>query len=447
MNDAAALITAQVQTEAKVLAAWFADQRFAGAWRPQAELFAVPAHRAIAEVCAERGHGFTEDGLVLELKRRDKLKLFDGGHDGVIGLLSGTPWVADPWRELERLRELNGMRVLRDTAQSALVALREGTTLDALQGVFSGGLRDSSAAAGANMQSLRAAMAEAYHDVTRGDRRPGCITGSAKVDYATGGIRPELCWVVGAETSWGKSAWGLHVADLNMALGRRVLVVTCEDPPKLYGRRMLARRARVNAWRLRDNNLSAAEHSRIAEVIDAGEAQPSFLRGIGVPAERIAADIRSAVASEGVELVLVDYVQAMRAAKDQARREEVGYCARIVTDAIKSSGAAGVIFSQITIDPNKKRPDKHSIRENKDVANEADAVLLGYFQNEDELDVHGQKTGRRRTRWVHLDKNKDGPAGANVELGWNPIWAGFEIDEDYDQRVYDMREGRAEAAE
>jgi replicative DNA helicase len=427
------LVTQQIEAEKRVLAAWFADPRFRAAWVPDPGLFSSPGHRALAEVCSERP-GATDTAAVLELRRRDKLKLFEGGAEGVVTLLEGTPWVADPWAEVGRLRELNGLRALRDGVQSALTAVREGQGLDAVQGLVSEALRASSAACGSNVLTVQGVLDLARVQAVRPDEGDGCVTGTRELDGATGGIRPGYVWVFGADTSYGKSSWLLHVADLNLQRGRRVLVVSGEDPPELYGRRLLARRARMNAWALRDRRLSVGQHRDLTRVVQEAETTPFFLDGRGIAAERLASGIRALVLGEGIELVLVDYLQCFRVAtKLQDRRTEVAHVARTFTDAIKATGAGGVLFSQITVDTNKKTPDKHSIRESRDVSNAAEVVLLGYEERpEEELDHLGHKTGKEvRRKMLFLDKNKDGERGLRVEVAWNNVWAGFEPDADY----------------
>src|SRR5690606_40381223 len=75
--------------------------------------------------------------------------------------------------------------------------------------------------------------------------------------HAAGGMRAchvtgvQTCalpiWVFGADTSWGKSSLFVSVADENLRRGKRILIVSAEDPPSLYGDRLLSRRAQVRS--------------------------------------------------------------------------------------------------------------------------------------------------------------------------------------------------------
>jgi replicative DNA helicase len=436
------LYEARVKAEASTLSAWFYDERFRAAFVPPIELFSLPTHRAIAEICADRGTALTPDGLVLELQRRDRLKLWTDQAEGALGVIHGTPAILDPWRAVDALRELASIRALQDGLQIALAKVQEGASLSELQEATSAALRSASDAGGVQVAMVQDMLARSLERATTRDRPKGCVTGSSAIDRVTGGIRPKFVWVMGADTSWGKSSWVVMVSDLNLARDRRPLIVSGEDEEDIYADRLATRRARINAWRYSRARMSAGEIQDVTQVVADAERKPLFLPGIGRSAEKLAADIRSMVRSEGVDLVFVDYLQAFGCAKQlKERRLEVAYIARTFTDAIKQSGAAGVLMSQITVDPNKKRPDKHSIRESRDVSNAAEAVLLGYAEEEGVSDAHGVKQLRdgepekRERKMLFLDKNKAGPRNIRVELGWNAVWAGFEADADYEQQA------------
>ena len=66
-------------------------------------------------------------------------------------------------------------------------------------------------------------------------KRDNCVTGVQELERAAGGIRPGFVWVVGGDTNTGKSTWLVHVADENLKRGKRVLIVSVEDAPSLYG--------------------------------------------------------------------------------------------------------------------------------------------------------------------------------------------------------------------
>jgi predicted ATP-dependent serine protease len=153
--------------------------------------------------------------------------------------------------------------------------------------------------------------------------------------------------------------------------------------------------------------MSGAEHDRaVAAVNEAGATgdRPVMLDGRGRPVELLARDITAHVATHDIRLVLVDYLQCIGAEwRAQDRRGEINHVARTLTDAIKTSGAAGMLASQLT---------GEDIRESRDVEHAAEVVLIGR-KNDD-----GSKT-------LHIKKNKTGPADAVLSLDWDHVTGSF----------------------
>jgi hypothetical protein len=231
-----------------------------------------------------------------------------------------------------------------------------------------------------------------------------------ELDQLTGGFVRGLVTVLGAVTSWGKTSYALMVADEGLRAGERVLYVSGEDHESICGRRLLARRAGVSALRLREGVLRTNEHNNIAAVINDAEDVPWFLDAVGKPAEW-AAKAAAEIAREGhYGLLIFDYLQAFTSSrKTQDRRNEVTAVARCFADAAKSSGAAGLILSQLK---RREFPDKpptmHDLKESGDVENMAEVVLLGHLDHRGTETVAGHEVHLYR-RLVAVGKNKDGP--------------------------------------
>jgi replicative DNA helicase len=247
----------------------------------------------------------------------------------------------------------------------------------------------------------------AYQEMTRTDPA-GYRCGVVEVDKATGGLKPGHVWVIGAPTNWGKSSLLIAIADHHLsAHSSGVLLVTCEDATRLLFTRWLSRRAKINGKRARDARLRDDELERAAYEVNrvGARTQPVMVDGRGRSVEALSDDIRALVAAHGIRLVLVDYLQCMKAElKAQDRRAEINHIGRMLTDAIKTSGAAGVIASQLTGD---------DIRESRDIEHAAEVVLIGRKSDTGALSLF-------------LKKNKTGPSGFDTELQWDPESGTFE---------------------
>lgn len=420
-------VAAAQDAGARVLSAWLTDEAFRKAYQPEADLFVGQTQSTIATLAALLGPALDPDVLLYELSQRGLLEKA-GGLEAVEALAWATPASVDPWQHVAALREAAAGRRLKADLAALLAELDQGAldfaaaearAAEALRAARATGSRE-------RMLSMRDLFHAAHERMLKAPKKSRISTGMLVIDNATGGIAPETCWLMAAETNWGKTSFLCLLVLLALARGLRPGIVTGEDSPELMGRRLLAARAEVSATRLRDRKLDRLEHKRILAEVQRAEGAQMVLDARRMPIERVASEIQSATRSEGIDLWLLDYVQVFDSA--QAYETEVvriGRVARRFTDAVKIAGVAGVAFSQIT--PDGSKPNKYSARGNKDLANAAECILVGYKEKTDERDEAGQVIERRM---ILLDKNKDGPCPVTTEIEWDRKSACFRADRD-----------------
>lgn len=275
------------------------------------------------------------------------------------------------------------------------------------------------------VRTMAAVLGGVFERASKARPSRGVPCGVEHLDVLLGGFRPGRVCVLGASTSWGKSSFAVMTTDVGMRVGARILLVSGEDAEDMYGQRIMARRSGVHAIKLRDGGpFDARDLSQMAQVANDAEAEPFFLNGIGKPAEYLAKAITNIVAETTADLVIVDYIQAFSCSKKcQDRRNEVTHIFRTFADAIKSSGAAGLILSQLRRLEENERPTVHDLKESGDVENGAEHVLLGYSVTPKARD--GQQPPERK-RYALVAKNKDGPAvDEPIEMLFDPMTASF----------------------
>lgn len=255
----------------------------------------------------------------------------------------------------------------------------------------------------------------------------GCPTGHYELDSVTGGLKPGFVWVFGADTSWGKSSFLVMLADNCIRQKRKVLIVSAEDSEKIYGDRLLLRRSQISADNLRKRKLSKEEHEKVAAALSKAEDVPVFLDARGRNVEWICDQVKRLIKEHGIDVVAYDYLQAFDNEKrQQDRRNQVTYIARVLTDSVKTLDVAGIIFSQITVTEGKGHPDKHSIRESRDVSNAAEVVMLGFTPEKEIQNKRGDVLVAAGQKAVLVDKCKDGPRGGLFGMNWNTVSACFD---------------------
>lgn len=276
-------------------------------------------------------------------------------------------------------------------------------------------------------------LLSASHDravIVKGSGPKLITTTHGDVDDITGGFQREFVWVIGADTSWGKSSLAVAVADENIKRGNRVLIVPVEDSDKLYADRLMVRRSGVpmdvfRKHRHGRSELSADQRSALARVAHTAEDVPVYIDGRGKPVEWIAKKTAEIIRRENIDLVMFDYLQAFDNQKPQTdRRNQLNYIARLLTDTVKTAGAAGAIFSQLTIKDAAESPDRHSIKDSRDVTNAAEVVALGWEARKPFTLKNGDQVNEG-DKILLIDKNKDGVPKMRNKMDWDSARACF----------------------
>lgn len=390
--------------EGSLLWAWVDGPSFRSRWTPVPTEFSTDRCAAMAAACCAmlasglRTNPATQ--LVDTLRSSGALNKYWPFGRG----LESSPSLA-PDEDLSRWTTLRIRFALRQRLVEVVSGMTLGGDLNRERQDLLEAIRGASVSSPIPAISLPDGLRDAYQQATAARTR-SYSSGLEPLDRLVGGLRPGYVWVLGAPTNWGKSSLLLALADHHLATrSTGVLLVTCEDAPSLLMSRWLAKRSGVNGMKLRDGSLDELEMDDATAAISAArDKRPVMLDGRGHSVEHIARDIEAHVAAHSIRLVLVDYLQCITADREtQDRRAEINHVARTLTDAIKRSGAAGVLASQLT---------GEDIRESRDVEHAAEVVLIGR-KNDD-----GDRT-------LFVKKNKSGSADAVIILGWDSNTGSF----------------------
>jgi replicative DNA helicase len=164
------------------------------------------------------------------------------------------------------------------------------------------------------------------------------------------------------------------------------------------------------------------ERGEIVRVAGAAETSPFLINCIGKTAEFAAQAISDLVREEGIDLVIVDYLQRIKTERRlQDRRNEVTYATATISDAIKISGAAGMLLSQLKRLQDGKKPTNEDLKESGDIECFAENIILGWREFQ---------PGGTEEKFCILSKAKDGQVILDpIKLDWNPVSACFNATE------------------
>jgi len=415
MSDDVSWMAEIGRLERSLLAAWVSGPFFRSQWTPKASEFSDMRTKALAGACAAvaaRGSSVHPGvAVVQELSRtRELVALWEPGAT----VLPENP-SRDPESDLVRWRRIKMQLALRQRLAALSSAMVMGGEMGKTTQSLLEAIRGASAGAPNPLYTLGEGLLSAYQSATTNGTR-AYATGFSALDRLTGGARPGHIWSLGAPTNWGKTAGLLAFADNHLLThSSGVLIVTCEDDPELIFTRWLARRAGVKGTRIRDGRMRPEEVDQASAAVNAAgsDTRPVILDGRKSSVEAIASDIAALVPIHGVRLVLVDYIQAITTERTtQDRRIEINHIARTLMDTIKTSGAAGILASQVT---------GEDLRESRDVENASEVVLIG-------------RKSEEGMRSFFLKKNKTGPNDCVIDLEWDDYTGSFvtQREENYD---------------
>lgn len=243
----------------------------------------------------------------------------------------------------------------------------------------------------------------------------GLPTGVPSLDQSTTGIRPGEQWAVGARTGCGKTNFCLQVAGASCVIGKPVGIFSLEMPRDMLLERLWAQHGRIPFQYIRyprylsDDKKREVEQAMLAvgkwPLYIADEASMSLSKAI--------AKARLLIRKEKIELLVVDYIQKMRApGKDE--RTQITKISEAFRALAKDSGVPTLLLSQLSRPDQanrNKRPTKFDLKESGSLENDANVVLLihRYLDElnrpvrKDEIIVDKQRSGEFSIELVTLN--------------------------------------------
>lgn len=204
----------------------------------------------------------------------------------------------------------------------------------------------------------------------------GAPVGLPFVDTRTGGFQPGRLWVVAGRPGAGKSAWCLQAGIHAAKRGHRVAMVSLEMGAAELATRVLAQHLGVSA-----TLVTLGEKEAVTQVLhdpDIGRLRPlPFTVSTDL---HHAGDLIAAMGKwsrQGVQVVIVDYLQRLAGGEGNTRNEQLGDITRRVKRAALSLGLCVVVVSSLNRGSEReaRKPVLADLRESGDIEYDADVVV------------------------------------------------------------------------
>jgi len=288
-------------------------------------------------------------------------------------------------------------KVAVEVAQKAIFAIAEGT--------LGGGLEPISRLTEREIQNLEKAQAS-HSSLT------GIDTGFYDLNDKTAGFQPTDLVILAARPSMGKTSLGVNICThAAMRAKKKVAIFSLEMSAEQLVRRILSAEARVDQKRLATGYLAKADWPKISEVAE-------NLKGVGlwiddtpgITVMELSAKARRLKQENGLDLVMVDYLQLMSGGAGHSNRnEEVSAISRGLKGVAKDLGVPLLVLSQLSRRPEQRgsdrRPQLSDLRESGSIEQDADVVMFIVRPS-----VYDSEADRREAELI-IAKQRNGPTG------------------------------------
>ena len=249
----------------------------------------------------------------------------------------------------------------------------------------------------------------------------GIPTGYKDFDAITNGLKKSDLILLAARPGVGKTSFAMNIA-INSAVneGKRIAIFSLEMSKEQLMQRALASLAKVNLGHILRGNMDSEEWKRVwtAEKKLAQSGIYVDDSSMVTPFD-IISKCRKLKMTEGLDLIVIDYLQLMTMGKNnrESRTQEVSDLTRTLKIAAKELNVPIILLSQLSRAVEVRedhRPVLSDLRESGSIEQDADIVLFLYNPDKYNDVITEDEPG---TVYLLISKHRSGSTG-EVKLKW-----------------------------
>ena len=389
------------------------------------EHFYYAAHQVIfREIAALQDAMQAIDLVTLAQRLRDRNQIDEVGGDVYLtDLIARVPTTANVEHYIDIVWEKHLLRQLINASHDIIGKSFEqqddvkGWVDEVEQQIFN--ITAEKSATGA--QPVKALIKDAMHSIEQlFDRKglTGIPTGFHDLDRLTSGLHRGNVIVIAARPSMGKTALAMNIAenaslDHNVPVGVFSLEMSADELVK----RLLCSRAKVNLRAVRDGFLSEKDFHPLTSAASQLMKAPLYIDDMaGLTVNQVRGRARRMKLQFGIQLLVIDYLQLMRAPSrraDLSRQVEISDISSGVKALAKELQIPIIVLSQLNRQPEAReggKPRLSDLRESGAIEQDADVVgLLVRPEMYAEDDQQKQESEGEAT--LIIAKQRNGPTG------------------------------------
>jgi replicative DNA helicase len=378
------------------------------------------AHRLVFEaVQALLAQGEPIDTVTLTewLARQDRLDEV-GGAAAVHDLTVAVPTAANAAYYARIVRDRALMRRLIDAgtqvARLGYEATEDATTVvDRAESIVFDVAQTRGGAEYAVLGELLNASFEQIEKLAeKGSEVTGLATGFDDLDRLTAGLQPQNLIILAARPAMGKSSLVLGICQFVTVRLRQPAILFSLEMSKLeIVNRLLSAEARIDSAKLRTGRLEDRDWHKLGEALGTLSEAPLYIDDTpSISLMEIRAKCRRLKQRQGLDLVVVDYLQLMQSHRRvESRHQEVAEISRGLKMLAKELDVPVIALSQLSRQPESrtdKRPQLADLRESGSI--EQDADIVGFIYRDEVYDDDSPDKGIAE---LIISKHRNGATG------------------------------------
>ena len=384
------------------------------------EDFYKPAHQLIYNAIIDLFTENKEVDAVIVAARLDKAGNLArvGGASYIHTLVQSVPTAANARYYAEIVAEKSILRRLVD-AGTRVVQLgyegTEGAEVDAVvdmaqQEVFAIAQKKATVDYSPLSEIIRPTMDELDAIAAHGGLAQGVPTGFVDLDNLTNGLHGGQMIIIAARPGVGKSTLALDfMRSCSITHGKASVLFSLEMSKSEVVMRLLSAEAEVSLADMRSGRMTDEQWAKLANRVGEISEAPLYIDDSpNLTMMEIRSKARRLAQKNGLDLIVVDYLQLMSSGKKvESRQQEVSEFSRQLKLLAKELDVPLIAISQLNRGPESrtdKRPQLADLRESGSLEQDADMVMLLY--RPDSQDPDAARPGEAD---IILAKHRGGP--------------------------------------
>ena len=226
--------------------------------------------------------------------------------------------------------------------------------------------------------------------------------------------------LIAARPAMGKTAFVLNIAEyVALHSNSTIALFSLEMSKEQLVKRMLAMNSMVDSQKIRTGDLEDDDWDKlVGSVRKIGNSNLVIDDTSGITASELRSKCRKLKIEQGLDLVIIDYLQLMTGAgkrKSDSRQQEISDISRSLKVMARELNVPVIALSQLSRAV-ESRPDKRpmlsDLRESGAIEQDADIVMFIYRD-----EYYNPDSEKKGVAEVIVAKQRSGPTGP-VELAW-----------------------------